>query len=157
MQKIEFEIITLKWVKAAYKDFPTGAGIYQVYGTSPLYGIDTLLYIGQAKNLRTRISNHFDFEDGVLGRQPNKSCRYAILDDQSLLNVVEETLIIMHKPSFNSARLLQVSSIVKAKPYYIQNHGDRGMLNMENTNYYFLNQISDKNKPSEVILPDNIL
>ncbi len=157
MQKIEFEIITLNWMKADYKDFPANSGVYQIYGTSPLYGIDTLLYIGQAKNLKTRISNHFDCENGVIGRQPNKSCRYATLDDQSLLDVVEQTLIIMHKPSFNSARLLQVSPMVKAKPYYFQNHGDRGMLNIENTNYYFLNQVNEKDKPSDVILPGEIL
>lgn len=156
MQKIKFEIITLNWEKAAYKDFPTVAGVYQVYGTSPLYGIDTLLYIGKAENLKNRISIHFNPEKGVMGRQPNKSCRYATLEDKSLLNIVEQTLIIMHKPSFNSAKLLQVSPSVRAKPYYIQNHGDRGMLNIENTNYYFLNEINNNTVPSEIILPNDI-
>ena len=75
MNKIEFEIITLDWVKDDYKSFPDSSGIYQIYGTSPLYGMETLLYIGQAKrSLRHRIKDHFDFKEGFIGRQPNKSC-----------------------------------------------------------------------------------
>lgn len=140
--KITFEKITLEWERKDYKDVPYSSGIYQIYGTSPLYGMDTLLYIGQAINLNQRMKDHFDFKEGVIGRQPNKSCRFALLD-KNLLDIVEQTLIIMHKPSFNSARLIRVSPIVKSRAVYIQNHGDRGMLCIENTNYYFLNQPTD--------------
>lgn len=154
MARIEFEIITLDWRKADYNDFPNDPGVYQIYGTSPLYGMDTLLYIGQAHNLRNRIKKHFDFKEGVIGRQPNKSCRYAKVQPD-LLNVVEQTLIIMHKPSFNSARLIKVSPEVTTRGFYIQNHGDRGMLNIENTNFYFLN-VADKEIPLEIILPQDM-
>lgn len=137
MEKQTFDIITLDWCKEDYKNVPDKSGLYQIYGTSPLYGLDTLLYIGQAKNLRQRIQGHFEFKDGVIGRQPNKSCRYAVLDE-SLLNIAEQILIIMHKPSFNSSSLIKVSPKVKEKGFYIQNHGERGLLNIEVTNYYFL-------------------
>lgn len=147
---ITFKIITLDWIKVDYEKIPEKPGIYQINGTSPLYGIDTLLYIGQAKNLRQRIKGHFEFKEGVIGRQPNKSCRYAILDE-SLLDIVEQTLIIMHKPSFNSSSLIRVSPNVKVNAYYIQNHGERGMLNIETTNYYFLSHANYDNIELEIM------
>lgn len=154
MKKIEFEIVTLDWIKADYKESPDTPGIYQIYGTSPIYGMDTLLYIGQTKSLKNRLKEHFENKDGVIGRQPNKSCRYATLSND-LLNIVEQTLIAMHKPSFNSARLIQVSTGVKLRPIYIQNHGERGMLNIENTNFYFLHP-NDNEIPFDIILPEEI-
>ena len=156
MKKIEFEIMTLFWKKANYEDIPTDSGLYQIYGTSPLYGMETLLYIGKAENLKLRIKSHYKSEESFIGRQPNKTIRYAILS-LDLLTMVEETLIIMHKPSFNSARLIQVSQAAKTRPIYIQNHGDRGMLNIENTNFYFLPDISGKEIPSDVFLSSDIM
>jgi hypothetical protein len=142
MRKIEFEIITLEWTKAEYINFPEKSGVYQIYGTSPLYGVETLLYIGQAQHLKSRIRDHIDFKEGVIGRQANLSCRYAVVEKE-LLDVVEQTLIVMYKPSFNSIGLKNVSHSVRQKGYYIQNHGERGMLNYETTNYYFLNNLTD--------------
>lgn len=148
MNKIEFEIVTLTWKKADYKEFPSKSGIYQIYGTSPIYGLDTLLYIGKAKNLNDRIKDHFDNE-GVIGRQPNKNCRYAEVPE-GLLEYVEETLIIMHKPSFNSARLIQIGKKLRDRAIYIQNHGERGILSIETTNFYFLKQAEINNDKAEV-------
>lgn len=142
MRKIEFEIITLDWVKIETDKLYTLtgiSGIYQIYGTSPLYGVDTLLYIGQAKDLSQRLSTHIGGIELSIGRQPNKSIKYAKLKSE-LLTIVEETLIVMYKPSFNSNRLNNICHEATIRPIYIQNHGERGMLNYENTNFYFLNQ-----------------
>ena len=142
--KKDFEIIPLRWENAYfdwktknYNVFPNASGIYQIYGTSPLYGLDTLLYIGQAKDLRYRIKQHFESSESFIGRQPNKSCRYALLDPSSL-TIVEQTLIAMHKPSFNSANLINLHNDSKSRFIYIQNLGERGILNIEVTNYFFL-------------------
>jgi hypothetical protein len=137
MESIKFEIVTLNWIEADFKLFPSTPGLYQIYGDSPLYGKDTLLYIGQAMNLKHRSYSHFTSERSFIGRQPNKTCRYAELDDE-LLDLVEQTLIVMHKPSFNSCNIIDVGPEIKASPIYIQNHGERGMLNLEVTNFYFL-------------------
>lgn len=153
MEKVQFEKITLDWKKELVENIPVESGLYQIYGTSPLYGMETLLYIGQAFNLKERISGHFGSDKSFIGRQPNKTVRFATLP-KDLLTMVEETLIIMHKPSFNSARLINVSQKVKEKAIYIQNHGDRGILNIENTNYYFLD-ISGKEVPPEIFLPED--
>lgn len=142
METVTFEKITLEWKKADYTIFPNSSGVYQIYGSSPLYGIDTLLYIGQAINLKNRITNHLGDKENVIGRQANLSCRYANVPEY-LLDVVEQTLIVMYKPSFNSIGLKNVSESVKEKGYYIQNHGDKGLLNYETTNYYFLNSLSN--------------
>lgn len=150
MNEIKFRIITLNWVKADYGNFPNKPGFYQIYGTSPIYGMDTLLYLGKSKNLKDRITQHFESTESFIGRQPNKSCRYALLSDNVImleettlpkdsidysLNMIEETLIVMHKPTFNSARLVKLAPHLNA--IYIQNHGERGMLNIETTNFYF--------------------
>ena len=139
MEKITFEIVTLDWKIVSYKEVEKTTGIYQIYGTSPLYGMDTLLYIGKSTDINKRLSDHIDsFEGmGVIGRQPNKSYRVAQLQED-LLDIVEQTLIVMHKPSFNSARLINLSPLAKGRAIYIQNHGNRGLLNTEVTNFYFL-------------------
>lgn len=141
MDTINFEIITLDWKTANYNEFPSLPGVYQIYGTSPLYGINTLLYIGQSKDLKSRIKAHIDSKDGVIGRQANLNCRYATAAEE-LLDVIEQTLVVMHKPSFNSIGLKNVSQSVREKGYYIQNHGERGLLNLETTNYYFFNHLN---------------
>lgn len=131
-----------------YTDFPDSPGIYQIYGSSPLYGIDTLLYIGQALSLKHRLKTHLGDKENVIGRQANLSCRYAEVPLE-LLDAAEQILIVMYKPSFNSLSLRNIKSGAKEKPYYIQNHGERGILNYENTNYYFL---TDEGK---VLAPDD--
>lgn len=142
MAAVTFEKIILNWEKKDYTSFPTSSGVYQIYGSSPLYGIDTLLYIGKGISLKKRISYHLGDKENVIGRQANLSCRFATVPAH-LLDVVEQTLIVMYKPSFNSIGLKNVSQSVKEKGYYIQNHGERGLLNYETTNYYFLTDLED--------------
>lgn len=148
-KKIDFYKVTLDWQKVEYNSTPSKIGVYQIYGTSPIYGVDTLLYIGQTKRFDRRHKEHFDNTLGFIGRQPNLTCRFAELPNITvgkmsralLLTAVEEVLIIMHKPSFNSQRLINISKPIKEITnehlLYIQNHGERGMLNLEVTNYYF--------------------
>ena len=138
--KVEFEIVTLEWknVNADFFNLPKTSGIYQIYGDSPIYGQNQLLYIGKAANLFDRINNgHLANENSFITRQPNKSYRYANVESE-LISIVEEILIIMHKPSFNSSSLINVSDATKSSYYYIQNHGERGMLHLEVSNFYFL-------------------
>jgi hypothetical protein len=78
----------------------------------------------------------------VIGRQANLSCRYAVVSE-IFLDIVEQTLILMYEPSFNSIGLKNVKPSVREKGYYIQNHGERGLLNYETTNYYFLSDLTD--------------
>lgn len=135
---VTFERIELDWKRVNIENMPDHSGLYQIYGTSPLYGLDTLLYIGIAGNLKDRLSSHLKTELSFIGKQPNKTFRIAHFQGE-LLPVIEDILIVMHKPSFNSSRIINVSAKAKTKYLYIQNHGDRGLLNIETTNYYFVN------------------
>lgn len=155
MSNVCFEVITLNWIIADFKSFPISSGVYQIYGDSPLYGKDTLLYIGQASSLRHRSYSHITSNNSFIGRQPNKSCRYAEVNDE-LLDIVEQTLIVMHKPSFNSTNIISVGPEIKKRPVYIQNHGERGMLNLEVTNYYFLQNSLNEIEVADTIIADEM-
>ncbi len=133
--KKEFEIITLDWKEKGLND-TLETGLYQIYGDSPIYGRGVLLYIGKSTKLDERIQSHFESKESFIGRQPNKSCRYAFVED-SKLEIVEQILIVMHKPSFNSNHIIHISLEARENLYLIQNHGERGMLHLEVSNYYF--------------------
>lgn len=141
---LTFEIVTLNWENIGYSInlIPNESGVYQIYGDSPLYGQNTLLYIGSAENLHERIANqHMRWRDiSFITKQPNITFRIAKID-QSIIRIVEEILIVMHKPSFNSSSVINISPKSREHYIYIQNHGERGMLNLEVTNYYFINNI----------------
>jgi excinuclease UvrABC nuclease subunit len=143
-KEILFKRITLNWKKKETKEIaeiPSKRGLYQIYGTSPVYGMDTLLYIGMGENLQKRINDHISSEKSFIGRQPNKTIRYAEFPQEvesSLLAITEQILIVMYKPSFNSSSVINIKDVDKAKYYYIQNRGERGILSMEVTNYYFI-------------------
>lgn len=143
---IPFEKITLDWFKYPDKEIPKTAGVYQIYGDSPIYGSNTLLYIGKATNLNERlIKNHeLAHNESFITKQPNRSYRFALLPStlkaKNPLDIIEQILIVMHKPSFNSANIININSEIKKQYYYIQNHGERGMLHLEVTNFYFFNE-----------------
>jgi excinuclease UvrABC nuclease subunit len=141
MKEITFKTITLNWIKIirGNTNTPQEAGVYQIYGDSPTYGTNTLLYIGKADNLYHRIHlGHLANEESHIMRQPNISIRYATTHI-SLNHIAEEILIVMHKPSFNAMSIGNINSKSKEFPIYIQNFGERGMLNLEVTNIHFIN------------------
>jgi excinuclease UvrABC nuclease subunit len=139
MKTILFNIITLDWIipDDNSKISPKG-GVYQIYGDHPIYGQNILLYIGKADNLHARfVGGHLANEESFITRQPNISFRYALVDKEQI-DIVEQILIVMHKPSFNSAHIININKKFKEEAYYIQNHGERSLLHLEVTNYYFL-------------------
>jgi len=144
---MEFEVITLDWkiIKDVedIKNLSPDSGVYQIYGDSPIYGRDTLLYIGKASNFKNRVNGHISNIESFITRQPNINFRFAKVE-LNLLSIVEQILIVMHKPSFNSANIIEISSKAKQKGYYIQNHGKRGLLHLEVTNFYFFNQTNNQ-------------
>lgn len=101
--KVTFRKVILKWQKVNLDDLThisTLKGIYQIYGTSPIYGQNALLYIGQSARRGDGIDDHYK-NDGHIARQPDKSALFTELEekDWDLLDVVEKTLITLLKPS----------------------------------------------------------
>lgn len=82
-------------------------GIYQVYGYHPIYGNNTLLYIGQTETtLKKRLANEFwhkgnNFSNTTyyLGRIGIDSIKLPIPE---LLDIVEKILIASHAPAYNA-------------------------------------------------------
>lgn len=101
-----------------------GYCLYQIYGTHPIYGPETLLYIGKSeqKNIADRIKNHTWIDNqandckiyiATCGTFINwnewnndKNKRYDMYDcDKIKISSIESLLIYAHQPSYNSQSL----------------------------------------------------
>lgn len=130
-----FEVITLDWeIAATPKHLPEEAGIYQCYGDSPIYGGNSLLYIGQSTDVRSRVAEHLSL-NGKLASQNGKSFRFARCPAE-LLTCAESILICTHKPSMNAEFIDKPSEIKKR--VLVENHGERGVLALQVTNIYWV-------------------
>lgn len=131
-----------------------GHCLYQIYGTHPVYGANTLLYIGRTnrKKIYTRLKEHswIDAQSdecqifvascgyfmGWDKWHEDKRERYEPYQcDSILLSAIESLLIYAHQPSYNSANL-KSTSFAKL-PFRLFNSGRRAMLNPEiSTQFY---------------------
>jgi len=114
----------------------TGHVLYQLYGDHPVYGRDTLLYIGQSTHAGNRIKAHLN---NVFGRVNNRSVSIGeIRDYNESLEIPESILIANHKPSFNKEFLHDLSSQAKQHKIIVINNGNNGMLKTCCTNYWWV-------------------
>ena len=136
---MEIEVIRLQWKKMKdYTDAESHSGVYQIYGDSPIYGMNTLLYIGQASNLRARLIDHIERNSkSFITRQPSLSFRIAYAET-SQITLIEEILINWHKPSFNSNSIISLQLKSRSSKVLLLNEGERGLLNLAATNLYHL-------------------
>lgn len=90
---------------AFFEDLPTDSGIYKMYGRT-----DELLYVGKAKNLRTRL---FTYRRAKMGTTRRKTVRLirmthrielTICDSEKEALLLENKLIREHQPEFNYAK-----------------------------------------------------
>ena len=113
-----FEIYHLFWKEYNFDDSILGNftsnkdyGIYQVYGEHPVYGTNTLLYIGQTKKqtFSQRMKGRYDLDTAQVARFTKFYAGYLCkVDDiteanwEEAIDIVEKTLIIAHSPALNS-------------------------------------------------------
>ena len=81
--------------------YPAGPGIYQMFGTG-----DEILYIGKAKNLRSRLRSYFSATgDGrahvPLLMQKVRRIEVIVTDTEKEALLLENTLIKKHRPRYN--------------------------------------------------------
>ena len=135
-------IIQIQW-EGSYKltDLPhlmndeTDYGIYQIYGTHPVYGSDVLLYIGKAdyQTLGKRISqenwlytndsnNHKIYIGRLHGIQPTNEELWS-----TYIDLAERLLIYSHKPAYN-ARSIASFPEKELQLIHILNWGDHRSL-----------------------------
>lgn len=113
--------------------------LYQIYGDSPIYGKNVLLYIGITKNSNIRLSQHLEHH---FGRVLNLSIRIGDPENfnDSNLEILESILINLHKPSFNKEYLHDIAKEAKNELILILNKGNRGALQLECSNIWWLNE-----------------
>ena len=113
----EFKVYHLYWEKHSwsevilnnFNDFDTDRdfGIYQVYGNHPVYGDDTLLYIGKAEQetFAKRMKGHSDLDAYQSTRiHFGYFCEYDDISGESwedAIGEVESILIRSHMPALN--------------------------------------------------------
>jgi hypothetical protein len=105
----------LERARDATRDF----GVYQVYGSHPIYGPDTLLYIGQARDQTFAVRilqekwwwREREFCQGevrfFLGRLYGPTVPDGT-EWENQISRVERLLIYAHKPSYNSSCILEL-------------------------------------------------
>ena len=138
--EIEWNNITLESLNFHEK----GNTLYQAYGDSPIYGRDSLLYVG--KTVREFEKRHKEHMMSKLSRVNNS--RYLVgkvsgLDASIELNHIEGLLITMLKPSYNSANINDIDKALKKKGeiVLVLNKGNRGIIPLEVTNIWWQEEI----------------
>jgi hypothetical protein len=145
MEERSFEIIHIEWkestirVADAFADpervlrkYGNG-GLYQIYGHSPIYGPDALLYIGITNDFNIRMDQHLR---AILQRGLNLRFVFGTTDFPDL-EVPESILINLHKPCLNKEFLHSISLDAMKRYYMVLNKGNRGALMLECSNVWW--------------------
>ena len=114
----------------------TDFGIYQIYGSHPVYGSDVLLYIGRARggsfgwevpNKEGKLDHHDDGRIRVhIGRLAGESTPPDTAWNNHI-DLAERLLICAHQPALNS-QLSLGSWDEQLQPLHVCNWGKRGSL-----------------------------
>ena len=89
-------------------------GLYQIYGTHPIYGSDVLLYIGKAEQqtLGVRIQQHEKWAytsdaNNIRVYTGHLGANTEVSDEEwtKLIDIAERLLIYTHKPAYNSSNI----------------------------------------------------
>ncbi|TOJ70114.1 hypothetical protein CGI34_06645 [Vibrio parahaemolyticus] len=122
-------------------------GIYQIYGTHPIYGSDVLLYIGKAdrQTLGVRIPQH---EKWAYTSDVNNIKVYTghlgsnedVTDEEwsRLIDIAERLLIFTHKPAFNSSSINTMSKVKVPIEAHVFNWGNHRSLMPEVSAFRYL-------------------
>jgi hypothetical protein len=109
---------TYEEAKKVCKD-PTDRGIYQIYGTHPVYGNDVLLYIGKAyarpfgvrlsEEIWDSVGQNISVHLGRLGAAKNSE-NATITDEvwEVEVELAEKLLIHVHFPACNSSNIASI-------------------------------------------------
>jgi len=142
---INIQIINLNWIEYVWNENvytkfekDKDRGIYQIYGDHPVYGENTLLYIGQTKDqvYSQRLKQHGYFEKSHIHSLRRLHLSYfsktGDINQENRLDFIdltEKLLINAHFPAYNSQEIKDAID----KEYFkneilIMNWGERGKL-----------------------------
>ncbi|GEM_PF-265214 len=108
-------------------------GLYQIYGSHPLYGSDVLVYIGRTQNkngFQSRLKDRWVINNGndsnnvkiYLGTIFSDSKKYTNAEINVFIEKAEVLMINALKPAFNSSNIQSAKDFDK-KDYIVYNHG----------------------------------
>jgi len=158
----EVEVIHLVWKEYdwdenVYNKFngKEDYGIYQIYGDHPIYGYNTLLYIGKARGntYSQRLNNHYDFYVDKIPKfrklHLSYFCENVDVNKEnwnSKIDLVEKLLINSHFPAYNSQDIKNVLAKENfEKELLVLNWFERGKLlpevsSLRTSRYYWDNE-----------------
>ncbi len=107
-------------------------GLYQVYGSHPLYGDGVLVYIGRTKNkngFKSRLKDRWVIENGsdsdnvkiYLGTIFSDSEKFDKEDKKGMIEKSEILLINAMKPAYNSSNIQSVQDKLSKQKFIIHN------------------------------------
>lgn len=118
-------------------------GIYVIYANHPLYGRESLVYIGMTettfrKRLQQHLNGRFFFHNEV-------SIRFGLVyalgknlvRDKTTLENIESILISCHAPALNRQNIDEPRKSIGKDYVHIYNVGNRGELQQECTSSWF--------------------
>ncbi|KAE8177295.1 hypothetical protein GLP22_07335 [Photobacterium carnosum] len=119
-------------------------GIYQIYGSHPVYGHNVLLYIGKAQDqtFGVRLNQHIKWirnQDSTNVRVYTgriSSDDFQDSDWDLKIDLAERLLIYTHQPACNSSNLNSLGEM--PEDTHVYNWVDRGMLLPEVSAYRYL-------------------
>ena len=137
--------------KTKINDSDTDYGIYQIYGTHPVYGSDVLLYIGKAvkQTLADRINQekHWWYNQNsskveiyagrLIGKTPTEN------EWDLMIGEAEQLLIYAHRPAHNSSNINSVKEENLSK-LHILNWGDHKNLLPEISSNRIFDETKDR-------------
>jgi hypothetical protein len=160
------KILHLSWKEYSYEEAfnlndKDHYGIYQVYGDHPVYGRDSLIYIGKAfwQTFGKRFNTHHDFFASNI--RFTKVCvgRLCKSEDsnkknwESNINLIETILIISHYPAYNANGIKGLLESKDIGNVLILNWGEYGDLLPEISSLRWSNKYwEDNNDPENHIL-----
>lgn len=165
------EIVENKIVKQKYRIDANDVGLYQIYGSHPLYGHNVLVYIGRTKNehgFKRRLKDRWVVEVGAdanniqvyLGVIYSDTKKYNYKEKEKKIDKAEALLINALKPAYNSSNIQSVKESFFENRFIVHNTDNYRGLNPILDSQYFWNvhkNIALVNKLASIfhITPDN--
>jgi len=122
-------------IDTSYEVSANDVGLYQVYGTHPLYGSNVLVYIGRTKNKRgfkSRLKDRWVVENGsdtenvqiYLGTIFSDSEKIEAKNIDKMIEKSEVLLINAMKPAYNSSNIQSANEDFIKENFILHNEGN---------------------------------
>ena len=135
----------------------TGKGIYQIYGTHPIYGRNVLLYIGMTiTDLNMRLKQHknswikYEYDPVAIyvGKIAANS-QFPTLDESDDIEKAESLFIYYCAPAYNSNSLSGIKSDLRGEGIVVRNYGKIGSLPIELSTAWYDSKVWDSKEFDE--------